>query len=270
MRIRYPVIGNQSVFPVYLSGIGICDAEASCVRENGLVSHQFLVTLEGSGVLEVDGRSYIQKKGDWFYLASGVPHGYYPENGEWKTAWVVFRGRDISTEMTALGFGRYHVGALQSTELFMSLFDRLYSAAGDSVDGSVRCSVLMYELIMTMRRTLFAREPASVSGRSITGAALKLIDDNFSSDITLCQLAEISGVSVQHFCRCFKAKMGIRPMEYIARRRISEAKRLLLNTDQSISEIAEAVGYSGATYFGMVFRKYEGTSPSEFRRSGVL
>lgn len=269
MKIRYPVIGNQSVYPVYLSGIGVCDTEINCVRENGLISHQFLVTLDGSGVLEVDGCSYVQKKGDWFYLASGVPHGYHPENGDWKTAWIVFRGRDINTEMSALGFGRYHVGTLQSTELFMSLFDKLYSAAGDSVDGSMRCSVLVYELIMTMRRSLFAKEPVSASGHSVTDTALKFIDENFASDIALEQLAGISGVSVQHFCRCFKAKMGIRPMEYIARRRISEAKRLLLNSSRSISEIAETVGYSGATYFGMVFRKYEGISPSEFRRSGI-
>lgn len=264
---RYPVIGNQSVYPVYLTGIGMCEPEIECVRDNGLTSHQFLATLDGSGILEVDGSKYTQKSGDFFYLASNVPHRYHPENSEWKTAWIVFRGRDINVEMSALGFGRYNIGVLQNMDIFTSLFDKLYAAAGDSVNGGERGSVLLYEMILTIRRILFAQEPVSVSGRSVTDAALKFIDDNFTDDITLAQLAGISGISIQHFCRCFRARMGMRPMEYITRRRISEAKQLLRSSRISISEIAEIVGYSGVTYFGMVFRKYEGISPSGFRRS---
>lgn len=63
----------------------------------------------------------------------------------------------------------------------------------------------------------------------------------------------------------------MRHAEYLARRRIAQSKQLLLDTDKSSSDIAEEVGYHGVIYFGMVFRKYEGIAPSEFRKSmGLL
>ena len=77
-------------------------------------------------------------------------------------------------------------------------------------------------------------------------------------------------MSVQHFCRVFKAKTGMRPMEYLAKKRIAEAKLLLLNTGESIGYIAASVGYSDQNYFGMVFKKYEGITPSEYRKQRGL
>lgn len=74
------------------------------------------------------------------------------------------------------------------------------------------------------------------------------------------------GISKQHFCRVFKKKLGIRPLEYLARKRISKAKVLLINTDKSIYEIGKETGYNAANYFGIVFKKYEGISPGEYRK----
>ena len=91
------------------------------------------------------------------------------------------------------------------------------------------------------------------------------MNDHYEADITLEELAQISGVSRQHFCRIFKAKMKMRPMEYLARKRISVARGLLVSTKLSVAEVGEAVGYNSLTYFGMVFKKYEGISPTDCR-----
>ena len=61
----------------------------------------------------------------------------------------------------------------------------------------------------------------------------------------------------------------MRPMEYISQKRIAKAKTLLTESVMAIGDIARAVGYSGLTYFGMVFRKYEGISPAAFRKKRV-
>ena len=62
----------------------------------------------------------------------------------------------------------------------------------------------------------------------------------------------------------------MRPLEYIAKRRISQAKSLLLNTDSDIGDIGKQVGYEDRNYFSIVFKKLEGVSPSVPMRSGVL
>lgn len=73
-------------------------------------------------------------------------------------------------------------------------------------------------------------------------------------DITAETLAGLSGVSVQHFCRVFKSETSMRPLEYIAKRRISQAKSLLLNTDSDIGDIGKQVGYEDRNYFSIILK----------------
>ena len=56
-------------------------------------------------------------------------------------------------------------------------------------------------------------------------------------------------------------------MEYLTRRRLQEAKRLLTETDIPVAEIGMQTGFSDPGYFSTVFRKYEGVSPIEYRKS---
>ncbi|MGN0621802.1 MAG: AraC family transcriptional regulator [Porcipelethomonas sp.] len=266
-RVIYPVIGNQTALPFYLTGIGINDPEYHVLREKGLVSHQFLVTLDGEGILKVNGKTYTQKSGNCFYLSPSVPHEYYPADTQWKTAWLVFRGNMLSSVMQSLGFPAFLLYESPDTETFLNIFQEIYTAAQDSLNGSDVCSVLIYRLILLMSKNFSENQNPKTFKVEALQNAIRFMDDNFAQDITLAQIADISGVSVQHFCRCFRKRMGMRPMEYLAGRRIAESKNLLLNTDKSISDIAEEVGYHGATYFGMVFRKYEGITPGEFRKS---
>ena len=52
----------------------------------------------------------------------------------------------------------------------------------------------------------------------------------------------------------------------LARRRMAVARNMLLTTEESIAQIGEAVGYDNPTYFGMVFKKYEGITPTDCRK----
>ena len=269
-KVIYPVIGNQIDLPFYLTGIGINEPEYHVTRENGLTSYQFLITLEGQGVLKVDGKVYFQNVGNCFYLSPSVPHEYFPIDNEWKTAWLVFRGNMLHAIMQSLGFPSFLIYESFDKETFLQIFKEIYTATQDNVNGSKVSSILIYRLILLMSNNFFENQNMRILKKDILKNAIDFIDENFSQDITLEQVSEISGISVQHFCRCFKDTMGMRFIEYLSKRRIAEAKQLLLNTENSISDIALKVGYHGVTYFGMVFRKYEGISPSEFRKTNGL
>ena len=103
------------------------------------------------------------------------------------------------------------------------------------------------------------------SADSVTEAAVRYINEHFYEDITLGALAALTNISEQHFCRLFKARFGLRPMEYVALKRISHAKSLLETTNESIARIGELSGYHNPNYFGIVFRRYESVSPSVYR-----
>lgn len=263
----YPVLASQTRLPFYLSGIG-CGSEYHVCRENGLVSFQILFTRSGSGILRVDGIESRQTPGCIFFLAPGVPHEYFPESGDWETAWVVFRGDQLAEIMKSLGFSRWHERNGAELSGCENLFNQLMTAVNDPVSGGERCSMLLYEYILEVRSllnsTVYSRSPSPAD------AAVEYMDREFRRDITLEELSGLSGITLQHFCRVFHSQTGMRPMEYLARRRIAEAKKLLLTTELSISEISGMTGYSTPTYFGVVFRRCEGISPSEYRKRKAL
>lgn len=91
------------------------------------------------------------------------------------------------------------------------------------------------------------------------------IDKNYSSDITLEELARLAGVGREYFCTIFRRKTGMRPFEYIAAIRIREAKKLLTYTELTAAEIGKTVGYEDKSYFGRVFKRYAGMPPTAFR-----
>lgn len=265
----YPIIGIENSFPFYVTGAGICEPEFHVTRVTGLVSHQFLYTKSGRGIAVVGSERFLLKENSLLYLSPGVPHEYFPEKESWTTCWVVFRGCNLAENMRSLGFGSYALREDAVNDEIRSLFSRILAAAKDPL-GAEKSSQLMYELVLAVRRALFC--PKNTAGGPLDGV-LEYIDAQFMRDITLEQLSELAGVSLQHFCRIFRARTGIRPMEYLARRRIAQAKNLLWNTNESIAAIGAKSGYPDPTYFGMVFKKYEGISPSEFRRqkgSGVI
>lgn len=263
----YPVISTQNRLPFYLTGIGISDPEYHVKREKGLLSHQFLFTSSGSGMLYVNGKEYPQQKGSIFYLAPGKEHEYYPVEGNWVTNWIVFRGECASELMKNMGFGEFHYSNEFDFESCARIFKRIFSAASDPVDGGENASVLIYEFVLAARRSMLFAGHAGSTINKIAAKAVFYIDKNYMQDISDEMLAALSGISVNHFCRIFKAEMSMRPLEYIARRRISEAKSLLVNTDMEIGEIGRKVGYADRNYFSIVFRRIEGISPREYRRS---
>lgn len=81
----------------------------------------------------------------------------------------------------------------------------------------------------------------------------------------LAEFAAEAGVSLHHFVRLFHSVNGATPLQYIAARRIAEAKKLLETTPLTVSEIAAEVGLSGPSALGRLFKKREGCSPTRYR-----
>jgi AraC family transcriptional regulator len=96
--------------------------------------------------------------------------------------------------------------------------------------------------------------------------AKEIIEANLDGEVPLTQLAQECGLSTGHFSRAFKVTMGIPPHQWLLRRRIENAMRLLHNQRQSLPEVALACGFSDQSHFTRVFTKFSGTSPGAWRR----
>lgn len=94
---------------------------------------------------------------------------------------------------------------------------------------------------------------------------ISIIESNYSEDISLESLAEKVYLSPSYFSYLFKKEIGQSLVKYITSYRLEKAKDLLMNTNMKIIDICEKVGFTNASYFGLTFKNYYGTSPAKFR-----
>ncbi len=93
------------------------------------------------------------------------------------------------------------------------------------------------------------------------------IAGNYAKPITLHDAAVMACMEDTHFSKRFKALMGVGFLEYLTQTRLQAASQLLVDTRLSMSEVAEACGFSSANYFGDVFRRWKGMSPTCYRQT---
>jgi AraC-like DNA-binding protein len=79
-------------------------------------------------------------------------------------------------------------------------------------------------------------------------------------------LARQAGLSVSHFCRAFRSSFGTTPRLYLIQLRLEQARRLMLATDEPLSQIALACGLSSQAHLSKLFRRWLGETPSAWRR----
>ena len=94
---------------------------------------------------------------------------------------------------------------------------------------------------------------------------LDYIRKNYQNDISLDNLADAVKMHPNYVCTLFKKHIGQSYLFCLHQERLRAAKQLLIDTDFTIEEIARQVGYNSASQLARVFRKYESTSPSDFR-----
>jgi len=117
----------------------------------------------------------------------------------------------------------------------------------------------------------FAAEPVTLPEykNKLTPIQTKLVldymDEHLAKNISLEQLAGLTGISVFHFCRLFKQSMGMAPHQYLVLQRVERAKQLLKSGDLNLSEIAGVCGFSHQSHLNRHFKRLVGTTPKNFR-----
>jgi AraC-like DNA-binding protein len=92
------------------------------------------------------------------------------------------------------------------------------------------------------------------------------VKENYKEEISLVEIAKIANLTPTSFCRMFKLKTKKSFVEYLNEVRVSNACKLLIETDMGISEIAYECGYKTASNFNQLFKKLTGTNPKEYRK----
>ena len=98
--------------------------------------------------------------------------------------------------------------------------------------------------------------------------ATEFMEANLSEPISLADIAAATGLSRMHFAAQFRAATGLRPHEFLLRRRIARAQELLLTSHMPLVEIALDVGFKTQAHFTTVFARLAGETPNAWRQRG--
>jgi AraC-like DNA-binding protein len=262
-------------------------------RVPGTHSHDFLALLyleQGQHVLRVDGRDHALAAGDAFVIAPGTavtpggPHGD-PHRDLLPGVWMVFFPADAVDPTAAaslvswrthpllspfVGFPRSGAQRLSvpaaDRAVWLAHLTDLHAELRDRRDGYADAARAHLTLLLVRLGRLHPRPAEGID--PLLAAVLDVIESRYREPISLRDVADAVGLTPGHLTTVVGRRTGRTVAQWIAERRMREARRLLADTELAVVEIASHVGYREAGYFVRRFRAAHGVTPGAWRRAG--
>lgn len=238
------------------------------------ITHALLVLLGGEGTLDRDGRSCRMRPDTVYVCPPNTTFGMTTANGD-EFAVVILRiglfGESTRSKrklqaLTAVNW--LPAGSEIAVEPHGRLADLCRSiiehgASHDPLQrwrAQLEAQELLYETLVA------AKEKPRANTGSALARAKAYMEQNYSQELTIEQLAGIVEVSPKYFVDLFKKTYGISALDHLTEIRMANAKRLMLRSERKLKDIAHEVGYDDEFYFSRKFKKVNGLSPSQFMR----
>lgn len=134
---------------------------------------------------------------------------------------------------------------------------------GEKNDKATNCDVVVESF-----QSLGLAESGPSARNASTQLSKKVADvirECYARPLSIKQLSAIAGVSRSYLTAQFTSEMGVSPLRYLTRIRLTKAKELLRTTQYPIGQVAASVGYPDVFYFSRLFKKEEKVTPTQYR-----
>ena len=154
------------------------------------------------------------------------------------------------------------------TETVRHIFSCLYNLPDLIIEHYFKLKVIEIFLLLSVISTANPEKRSTYRKQQvdIVKAVSEYVSTQFMKRITIDSLSEQFDIPTSTLKRCFKGVFGTTIHQYLKECRINAAKRLLHDSDQSILEIANAVGYENGSKFTSAFKEATGVTPSAYRK----
>ncbi|WP_139992260.1 ABC transporter substrate-binding protein [Paenibacillus paridis] len=162
-------------------------------------------------------------------------------------------------------FGRIYTFQARYPLALLALLEPMYKQ-WTSTEALDRLQVmgLFYQFVHEQFRQL-QMEESDTSAPELAAQIAHFIQEHYEKAISMEMLASCFHYSTHYLSRVFKRKYGCSPIEYLIQTRINRAKFLLNETDVTIREVADSIGYTDMYYFSRLFKKQTGATPAQFK-----
>ena len=232
---------------------------------------------KGSGLFEFENKQYIVNENDYLIIDANHMHRQHPQKLEGSLVYYCLSVDNISLHglppnclshygMTKLTFQN------NNNLIYKNLIRMLNELIDQKYDYFSKVVAIFHELLVDTLR-LNNPENLELAHNSVfspaspyINAAKSYIDEHYTEEITLDDLAKIAYMNKNSFLKQFKKQVNVSPMHYLTLVRLEQAKLQLIKTDKSVTEISSYLQFSNSCYFSEMFKKNFGTSPTAFRK----
>lgn len=206
--------------------------------------------------------------GDFILINCYQPHAYRTEYG-CEAMWCHFDGIIASAHCQNIESSLGPVFHLADSYSILKKLHTLYqSFSQGKLLQEALMSKYIYDILTQLHLTSSVK-PLATEKRIMSTDVIAYIQEHFAQDITVETLANIAGLSLYHFIRCFKHETGFTPHDYLIHTRLNTAKYLLKNTSLSVKDICFHCGFSSESVFCNAFKRAFDITPSKYRHQDL-
>lgn len=250
----------------------ICGGKEKCASDFEICrkSYPYFVikyTLSGHGIFQVDSKIYK--------LQPGILSGFTPEqNHHYKTdpddpmehIFITFTGseaRELMEKSSLIQKGTIQVENPAATKSLMTTM--LGKGLEKSEYSQQLCCNYLRIVLLEQASHVSKSAPPTLSLHTYQKCR-KYIDENFSTIMSIQQIADKCGVNIRYMSRLFKKFNNMTPHQYITRLKMNRAANLLLDTTQTVRTIGNVLGFKDPYHFSRNFKQVHGLSPQNYRK----
>lgn len=256
-------------------------------------AHDFLVLAyfeRGGGALRIGHREWSVTAGDCYVVAPGdvVGVGHDPRGLARAIGWAVsFRPDGLRPQAPdallgwrahplLLPFARGAATGAQRLRVpphrrrwWSTHLSELGQELGQRHDGHHEAAIAILTLLLidVARLASDVVEDLKVNNEPLLAEVFAYIEAHYHEPISLKHIAAAVGLTPGHLTTVVRRRTGRTVQSWITERRMAEARRILVETDQTVSEVGRTVGYGDPVYFSRTFRQANGTTPLNWRRA---
>lgn len=235
-----------------------------------LQEYQLLYIVKGRGEFANQTTSYDIVKGTLVLLRPGVWHSYKPlKNEGWTEYFIGFSGEMADKAIEKLFAEDEQIFNVGLKQEMVDLYQRAIEVAAEDRPSAQQllCGIVMHLL----GNLSYIAHSAITADRmdQIIEQAKAIMQEKASQNIDLDMLAEQLNVSYSWFRKVFREYTGYPPAKYFMLVKLRRAQYLLVNTQESIKEIAFSLGFKSPEHFYTTFKRVMGSTPSIYRKSST-
>lgn len=235
-------------------------SEFSVIREKGRRDYHLLLVSAGKAEVLHDGQSFVLEPGNLVIYTPNEKH-FYKLFGGTTTLWCHFNGTAVNEIFATHNIKSGVYFFKRNADVFGAFTNmiRNYHLESRKKHGIT----FLLELLFCISDEIEKKQ--ETGNRNLIVSILTYINLNYNKNITLDCLAKKFGYSKSRFSHIFSTETNTTPIKYRNEIRLKTASEMLKSTNLNITDIAVSCGFDDALYFGKIFKKRYGISPSELR-----